>query len=104
MGDFDTPDLLADWDGVLTRAGAITAAFGSVTFSGVWAEQVSGLEFMEEQLRNEKRFAVFTTYTQLPTPPAPRQTITRSSVTYVVESVNTDAEACGIQLNVKRVI
>ena len=104
MSDFATADLLADWNAVLSRAGTLTATFGAVTFSGVWAEQLSGLEALDEQLRNERRFAVFTTYTQLATPPAPRQTIVRAGVTYVVESVNTDAEAVGIQLNVKRVI
>lgn len=104
MSDFDTADLLADWDDVLSRAGSLTAVTGGVTFSGVWAEQTSALEIMDDQLRNEKRFAVFTTYTQLPTAPNPRQTVVRSGVTYVVESVNTDAELCGMQLNVKRAL
>lgn len=104
MSDFDTADLLADWNDVLTRAGSLTAVTGGVTFSGVWAEQASMLEAMDDQLRNERRFAVFTTYSQLPTAPIPRQTVVRSGVTYVVESVNADAELCGMQLNVKRVL
>lgn len=96
--------MLADWDDVLSRAGSLTATFGGVTFSGVWAEQISDLQFMEDQIRNEKRFSVFTTYSELPTPPAPRQTIVRSSITYAVESVNEDAERVAFTMFVKRVL
>jgi len=105
MGDFDTANLLADWNAVLSRAGALTAVFGgSTTFSGVWAEQANALDFMEDQLRDEHRFTVFTTSTELPILPAPRQTIVRAGVTYVVERVRSDAELIGIEIDVKKVI
>lgn len=104
MGDFDTSDLLADWDSILARAGAITATTGGVTFSGVWAERADAFADINDQLRNEKRFTVFTTFTQLPTIPILRQTVIRSSVTYFVEAVRSDAERCGMELDVKTVI
>ncbi len=104
MSDFDTSQLLTDWDGILAAAGSLTAVTGGVTFDGVWAQRVDALADLEEQMRDEKRFTVFTTYTELPTPPTTRQTVVRSGVTYVVESVRTDAEQAGIEFDVKTVI
>lgn len=104
MSDFATDQLTDDWDGVLSTAGSITAATGGVTFSGVWAQQADALMDMEEQLRGEVRFTVFTTYTELPTLPAVRQTVVRSGVTYAIEAVRSDAELVGIEFDCKKVI
>jgi hypothetical protein len=104
MGDFDSSQLLSDWDDVLGRAGSLTAVTGGVTFDGVWAGRVDALAEMDEQLRNEKRFTVFTTYTELPTPPTTRQTVVRAGVTYFVESVRVDAEGVAIEFDVKSVL
>lgn len=104
MSDFDTDQLTADWDGVLARAGSITAALAGVTFSGVWAQQADALIDLEEQLRGEVRFTVFTTYTELPALPAVRQTLVRSGVTYVIEAVRSDAEAVGIEFDCKKIL
>lgn len=104
MSDFDTDQLTADWDGVLARAGSITAALAGVTFSGVWAQQADALIDLEEQLRGEVRFTVFTTYTELPALPAVRQTLVRSGVTYVIEAVRSDAEEVGIEFDCKKIL
>jgi hypothetical protein len=104
MSDFDTSTLLDDWDAVLSRAGALTATTGGVTFSAVWAERQNAFADMNDQLRDEKRFTIFTTATELVTTPTLRQTLVRSGVTYVVESVRADAESVGIEFDVKRVI
>jgi hypothetical protein len=104
MGDFDTANLLADWNGVLSTAGALTATTGGVTFSGVWAERQDVLVDMHDQLRDERRFTVFTTFSELATRPSLRQTIVRAGVTYAVEGIRDDVAAVGIELDVKRVI
>lgn len=104
MGDFDTTNLLADWNGVLSTAGALTATTGGVTFSGVWAERVNAFADINDQLRDEKRFTVATTFTELATLPTVRQTLVRSGVTYTVEAVRNDAELACIEFDVKRVI
>jgi len=104
MGDFDTTQLLSDWDNVLSNAGAVTALTGGVTFSGVWAQRADVLADMDEQLRDDKRFTIFTTFSELPTPPVVRQTVFRGSVTYFVDGVRTDAEEVGIEFDVRRII
>lgn len=104
MSDFDSDNLLADWNAVLSRAGSLTASTAGVTFSGVWAERTDAFADINDQLRNEKRFTVFTTVTELPTPPLLRQSIVRASVTYFVEAVRADAENCGMEIDVKTTI
>lgn len=104
MGDFDSATLLSDWDDVLSRAGALTAATGGVTFSGVWAERQNAFADINDQLRDERRFTIFTTATELSVTPILRQTLVRSGVTYVVEDFRADAEGVGIEFDVKRVI
>lgn len=104
MSDFASEQLLSDWNGVLARAGSLTAATAGVTFSGVWAERADAFADINDQLRNEKRFTVFTTVSQLPTPPLLRQAIVRASVTYFVEAVRSDAEGCGMEIDVKTTI
>jgi hypothetical protein len=104
MSDFDSANLLSDWNAVLGVAGSLTATTGGVTFSGVWAERADAFADMNDQLRNEKRFTVFTTTTELATIPALRQVVNRASVTYFVEAVRADAEGCGIEIDVKTVI
>jgi len=104
MGDFDTANLLADWNGVLARAGALTAVTGGVTFSGVWAERVNQFADVNDQLRDEKKFTIATTFTELPNIPTVRQTVVRAGVTYSVEAVRYDAELACLEFDVKRVI
>jgi len=104
MGDFDSADLLTDWDDILSRAGALTAVTGGVTFSGVWSQRTDVLTDLEEQLRDDRRFTVFTTYTELPTAPTVRQNVVRSGVTYAVEAVRPDAEAVGMEFDVRKVL
>lgn len=102
MSDFSTTDLLTDWDAVLSRAGSLTAVTGGVTFSGVWAELQDQFGDVNDQLRDEKRFVIFTTYSQLATQPSLRQTVVRSGVTYSVQSVRADAERCGMEIDVRK--
>jgi hypothetical protein len=104
MSDFDTADLLNDWNDVLTRAGSVTATTGGVTFFGVWAQRADVLAQLDEQIRDEKRFTIFTTFTELPTAPTTRQTVVRSGLTYVVESVRSDAELAGMEFDVLRIL
>jgi hypothetical protein len=104
MSDFDTSQLVSDWDDVLSRGGSITATTDGVTFSGIWAQQGDAILDLEDQLRGEVRFTVFTTYTDLPTLPAVRQTLVRSGVTYVIEAVRSDAELAGIEFDCKKIL
>lgn len=104
MSDFDEDQLLSDWDGILSSAGSLTAVTGGVTFSGVWSQRVNALAELEEQIRDEKRFTVFTTYTQLSTPPTVRQPVYRAGLTYSVEAVRTDAEGAGMEFDVKSIL
>lgn len=104
MSDFDTDQLLEDWDGVLATAGALTATLSGVTFSGVWGQQSDALIDMEEQLRDERRYTVATTYTQLPTLPQIRQTVVRAGLTYAIDDVRADAEAAVIEFDCHQVL
>lgn len=104
MGDFDQTNLLSDWNAVLSVGGALTFAMQSVTPSGIWAQRVSAFDVMEEQLRNERVYTVFLTTTQLPAVPTLKSTLVRSGVTYSVQAVRTDAEGCGIEIDVKQVV
>lgn len=104
MADFATAQLLTDWDAILTQSGTLTATTGGVTFDGVWAQRADALADFEEQIRDEKRFTILTTFTQLATAPTTRQTLVRSGVTYFVEAVRTDAEAACIEFDVRTVI
>lgn len=104
MADFDSTQLLTDWDDILGQTGTLTAVTGGVTFDGVWSQRQDALADLEEQLRDEKRFTVFTTFTELPTAPTVRQTVIRSGVTYAVESVRTDAEGAGMEFDVKTIL
>lgn len=104
MGDFDSDRLLTDWDDVLDRAGALTALCAGVTFSGVWAQRTNALAELEEQLRDEKRFTIFTTATELATTPTLRQVVTQGATGYFVEAVRADAEGCGIEIDVQQIL
>ena len=104
MSDFDSDDLLADWNAVISTAGALTFAMQGVTPSGIWAQRVSAFDVMEEQLRNERVYTVFLTTSQVAAVPTLKSTVVRSGVTYSVQAVRTDAEGCGIEIDVKQVI
>lgn len=103
MSDFDTAQLTTDWESVLQSGGSLTFTIGAVTASGIWAARLSQLEEMEEQLRDERKFTVFSTVTQLVSVPTVRATLVRSGVTYFVEAVRNDAEGVGVELDVRQV-
>jgi hypothetical protein len=104
MSDFDTSQLINDWDDVLGSAGSVTATTGGVTFSAIWAQQGDMIMDLDDQLRGEVRFTCFTTYTDLPTLPIVRQTLVRSGITYVIQSVRSDAELVGIEFDCKKIL
>lgn len=103
MGDFDTAQLTEDWDSVLETGGSLTFTVAGVTASGIWAARFSQLEAMEEQLRNERRFTVFSTMSSLGSLPSVRDVVVRSGITFFVEAVRNDAEGVGVELDVKQI-
>jgi hypothetical protein len=106
VGDFDTATLQDDWQAIAGTGGSggvLSFTYNGVTASGIWAARFSQLESMEEQLRDERRFTIFTTLTELVTLPTVRMTVARSSVTFFIEAVRNDAELVGVELDVKQV-
>jgi hypothetical protein len=103
VSDFDTDTLTDDWNNVLASGGPLSFTCNGVTASGIWAAQYNQLTDAEEQLRDERRFTIFTTVTSAVTVPAVRNTVVRDSVTYFIESVRQDAESVGIELDVKAI-
>lgn len=106
MGDFDTTLLESDWRGIAGvggSGGGLTFAFSNITATGIWAARFSQLESFEEQLRNERKFTIFTTFTELVTAPSVRMTLARGGLTYVIEAIRNDAELVGVELDVKQV-
>lgn len=103
MGDFDTDTLTDDWGNVLASGGSLTFALNGVTPSGIWAAQFADVIDAEEQLRDERRYTVFTTLASVVTVPSVRDVITRSGVQYYIDAIRNDAEDVGIELDVRRV-
>lgn len=103
MGDFDSATLADDWGNVLSTGGALSFTCNGVTPSGIWAAQMGMLADAEEQLRDERRFTIFTTVASVVTIPAVRDRVVRDSVTYYVEAVRNDAENVGVELDVRRI-
>jgi hypothetical protein len=103
MSDFETNTLTDDWSNVLASGGSLTFALNGVTPSGIWAAQFSDVIDAEEQLRDERRFTVFTTVASCVTIPADRTTLERDGVTYFIDAVRSDAESVGIELDVRKV-
>ena len=77
--------------------------FAGASASGIWAARFSALDSIEEQLRDERRFTVFTTFSELAATPAVRMTLARSGLTYFIEAIRNDAELIGVELDVKQV-
>jgi hypothetical protein len=71
--------------------------------SGIWAARFSQLNEFEEQLRDERRFTIVTTFSELAATPAVRMTIARAGLTYFIEAVRNDAELVCVELDVKQV-
>ena len=100
MSDFGTEDLLNDWNEILANAGPVTCLIGGVTASGVWSQRANEFDALDEELKNTKRFTIFTTATQVPITPTLRTVVVRSGVTYFVEAVRADAEGVGVEMDV----
>jgi len=106
VGDFDTTLLETDWQGIAGTGGSgggLAFQFAGVTATGIWAARFSQLESYEEQIRNERKFTIFTTFSELVTTPAVRMTIARAGVTYFIEAIRNDAELVGVELDVRQV-
>ena len=103
MSDFEIQTLESDWGNVLSSGGSLTFALNSVTPSGIWAAQFSEIADAEEQLRDTRRFTIFTTVASCVTIPEDRTRLERDGVTYYIDSVRSDAEGVGIELDVRKV-
>lgn len=106
MSDFDTATLETDWRGIVGTGGSggpLAFTFAGATASGIWAARFSQLNEFEEQLRDERRFTIATTFSELAATPAVRMTIAREGLTYFIEAVRNDAELVCVDLDVKQV-
>jgi hypothetical protein len=106
VSDFDTSILESDWRGIAGTGGSgggLTFSFAGVTATGIWAARFSQLQDFEEQLRNERKFTIFTTFSELVSAPVVRMTIARAGLTYCIEAIRNDAELVGVELDIKQV-
>jgi hypothetical protein len=106
VSDFETATLETDWRGIAGTGGSggpLAFTFAGATANGIWAARFSQLSEMEEQLRDERRFTIFTTFSELAATPAARMTLARSGLTYFIEAIRNDAELIGIELDVKQI-
>ena len=103
MSDFEIQTLESDWGNVLSSGGSLTFALNSVTPSGIWAAQFSDVVDAEEQLRDTRRFTIFTTVESVVTIPSVRDRLERDSVTYYIDAIRNDAENVGVELDVRRI-
>jgi hypothetical protein len=101
--DFDPTQLSTDFDAILSQAG-ITFSFLGASVTGVWSSSRDAFADFENQRRDESKFTVFLTTSQVATTPAQSQTLVRSGVTYFVEQVRFDAEGTGVEMDVCKVI
>jgi len=101
--DFDPTQLAADQAAVLDQAGITFAYLGS-TVTGVWSSSRTMFGDFEEQRRDEVKFTVFFTTSQIAGTPAPATTCGLAGVTYFVEQVRFDAEGSGCEMDVCKVI
>jgi len=101
--DFDPTQLAADQGGILDQAGITFAYLGS-TVTGVWSSSRTMFSDFEEQRRDDVRFTVFFTTSQVTGTPAPATTCGRAGVTYFVEQVRFDAEGAGCEMDVIKAI
>ena len=101
--DFDPTQLASDFSAILDSAGITFSYLGS-TVTGVWSSSRNLFSDFEDQRRDESKFTVFLTTSQLSQAPHQSQTMVRAGVTYFVEQVSLDAEGTGCELNVCKVI
>jgi hypothetical protein len=101
--DFDPTQLSTDFDAILSQAG-ITFSYLGASVTGVWSSSRDAVADFENQRRDESKFTVFLTTSQVSTTPAQTQTLVRNGVTYFVEQVRFDAEGTGVEMDVCKVI
>lgn len=101
--DFDPTQLAADYLGILDQAGITFSYLGS-TVTGVWSGSRTMFSEFEDQRRDESKWTVFFTISQVTGTPAVTQTLVRSGVTYFVEQVRFDAEGTGCEIDVCKAI
>lgn len=101
--DFDPTQLAADQAAVLEQAGITFAYLGS-TVTGIWAASRQEFSEFEDQRRDDIRFTVFFTKSQIAGTPAPATTCGLAGVTYFVEQVRFDAEGSGCEMDVVKII
>jgi hypothetical protein len=101
--DFDPTQLSTDFDAILSQAG-ITFSFLGASVTGVWSSSRDAFADFENQRRDESKFTVFLTTSQIATTPAQSQTLVRAGITYFVEQVRFDAEGTGVEMDVCKAI
>jgi len=106
VSDFDTATLENDWRSIAGTGGSggpLAFTFAGATANGIWAARFSQLNELEEQLRDERRFTLFTTFSELAVTPAARMTLSRAGLVYFIEAIRNDAELIGVELDVKQI-
>lgn len=101
--DFDPVQLAYDYAGILDQAG-VTFSYLGATVTGVWASSRNLFNDFEDQRREEVKFTVFFTTSQVSTTPKQSQTLVRNGVTYFVEQVRFDAEGTGCDIDICKAI
>ena len=101
--DFDPTQLASDFGAILDTAGITFSYLGS-SVTGVWSSSRTMFSEFEDQRRDESKFTIFLTTSQVATMPAQTQTLVRNGVTYFVEQVRFDAEGTGCELDVCKAI
>ena len=103
MRDFSPTQLAADYLGILDQAGITFSYLGS-TVTGIWSGSRNDLSEFEDQRRDEIKFTIFLTTSQVSGTPAMSQTLVRAGVTYYIEQLRFDAEGTGLEIDVCKVI
>ena len=101
--DFDETQLATDFAAILSQAG-ITFSYYGTTVTGVWAASRNIFEDFEDQRRNDEKFTVFLTTSQLSRTLAVAQTLVRGTSNYFIERISLDAEGTGVEIDVCKVI
>lgn len=101
--DFSPTQLAADYLGILDQAGITFSYLGS-TVTGIWSGSRNDLSEFEDQRRDEIKFTIFLTTSQVNGTPAMSQTLVRAGVTYYIEQLRFDAEGTGLEIDVCKVI
>jgi hypothetical protein len=101
--DFDPVQLAIDQGAILDQAGVTFAYLGS-TVTGVWSSSRTMFSDFEDQRRDDVRFTVFFTTSQVSGTPAQTTTCVRAGVTYFVEQVRFDVEGTGCEMDVIKAI